>query len=166
MTRAAICLVGLLMLAAAAPRRADAQFNFTQMSISGFPLTQTGTSVADFDAGAITLGTTTFTVDLTLNIFIGFSPRVTTVRVRCATPCPASGSAAASRLEWRRINLATWNVLTTSFVDVETRTASYNGSNDPWSNSIAWRYRLGYTDTPASTATQFNIQFQLQVTAP
>ena len=155
-----------LALAAALPRAAEAQLAFTQLSATGFPLTNAGPTLADFDAGAVMLGSTTFTVNLTLNIFGSFSPRVTAVSVRCNPPCPASGTLPLYGLQWRRTDQATWNTLTTTFAPVETRTATFNGTNDPWSNSLFWRYQLSYTDTPPQAATQFNVQFQLQVTAP
>ncbi|HRQ78083.1 MAG TPA: hypothetical protein PLY94_05740 [Gemmatimonadaceae bacterium] len=139
----------------------------TQMTVTGFSLTASGTTVADFDAGAITLGSTNFNVNLTTNSGAGgFSPRRTRVSVRCLTPCPNSGSAPLAGLQWRRADLAAWNTLTTSFVLVEERVAAYNGANDPWQNSMAWRYQLSYTGTPERPVTRFRIQYQLQVTAP
>lgn len=161
-----LLLVAVVALGTAVPRGAQAQFYFTSMSISGFPLTNTGPALLDFEAGSVALGATDFTVNLILNFFGSFSPRVTSVAVRCATPCPASGAASVSRLQWRRSDLAGWNVLTTSFVNIETRTATFNGTNDPWSNTLFWRYLLSYTGTPPTAATQFNIEFQLTVTAP
>lgn len=139
----------------------------TRMTITGHPLTVASTTVNDFDAGSVAAGSTQVTVDLTTNSGAGgFSPRVTTVRVRCNTPCPNSGTLAVSGLQWRRSDLAVWNALTTSFVTVEQRTATYNGSNDPWSRTVFWRYALSYTGTPPTAATSFRVQYQLQVTAP
>jgi hypothetical protein len=69
-------------------------------------------------------------------------------------------------LQWRRADLATWNTLTTAFVTVEARTATFNGANDPWNNAMFWRYVLTYTGTPPTAASEFRIQYQLQVTAP
>ncbi len=153
-------------VAAALPRAAGAQFYFTQLTLNGFPLTNTGPSILDFDAGSVALGSTTFTVNLTLNLFGSFSPRVTTVRVRCNVACPASGTLPLAGLQWRRSDLATWNTLTTTFVTIETRTATFNGTNDPWSNTLFWRYLLSYAGTPPTAATQFNVQYELQVSAP
>lgn len=139
----------------------------TQMTITGHPLTVTGTSVADFDAGSVAAGSTQVNVNLTTNNGAGgFSPRVTTVRVRCNTPCPNSGTLSLAGLQWRRSDLAVWNTLTTAFVTVEQRTATFNGVNDPWANTVFWRYLLTYTGTPPAAATAFRIQYQLQVTAP
>jgi hypothetical protein len=168
MRRASVAVACALTWAAALafPRAAAAQLAFTQLSVTGFPLTNTGPSLLDFDAGSVSLGSTTFTVNLTLNLFGNFSPRVTAVNVRCNPACPASGTLPLAGLQWRRADLATWNTLTTAFAPVETRTATFNGTNDPWSNSLFWRYQLSYTGTPPTAATQFNVQFQLQVTAP
>jgi hypothetical protein len=139
----------------------------TQMTITGHPLTVTGTTITDFDAGSVAAGSTQVNVNLTTNSGGGgFSPRVTTVRVRCNTPCPNSGSLALSGVQWRRSDLAVWNTLTTAFVTVEQRTATFNGANDPWSNTVFWRYLLSYTGTPPTAATAFRVQYQLQVTAP
>lgn len=162
-----LCVVGVVALAAIAmPRRAQAQFYFTQLTVSGFPLTNTGPAVLDFEAGSVALGATDFSVNLILNFFGSFSPRVTTVAVRCNTPCPASGVAPVASLQWRRSDLAAWNSITTSFVNIETRTATFSGTNDPWGNTLFWRYLLSYTGSPPTAATQFNIQYQLTVTAP
>lgn len=159
-----VAALGVALLAA--PSAARAQFFFTRMTVADFPLTNTGPTILDFDAGSVSLGSTAYSVELLLNFFGSFSPRVTAVAVRCNTPCPASGTAPVARLQWRRADLATWNTLTTTFVNIETRTATFGGTNDPWSNAMFWRYQLSYTAVPPMAATQFNIQFQLQVTAP
>jgi hypothetical protein len=164
--RTLAALLGAAALVVTAPRAATAQLAFTRIAVTGFPLTNTGPAVIDFDAGSVALGSTTFTIDLTLNIFGSFSPRVTTARVRCNPACPASGTLPLAGLQWRRSDLATWNTLTTTFATIETRTADFGGTNDPWSNTLFWRYLLSYTGTPPTAATAFNIQFQLQVTAP
>lgn len=167
-TGALIALAAASLLAVAAPSELNAQGNRTRLTLSGFPLSVTSTSPADFDAGAVTLGTTSFTVDLTTNGGGGgFSPRVTTVQVQCRLACPNSGTLPVGSLQWRRADLGTWNTLTTSFVQVESRTAAYNGTNDPWSNSMVWRYVLSWTGRPPTTTdTQFRISYRLVVTAP
>lgn len=158
----AVALLALL------PAMASAQGNRrTNITTTGFPLSVTQTTPTDYDAGFVTLGTTSFTVDLrTNNGAGGFSPRQTTVRVRCGGACPASGTAALNRLQWRRADLGVWNPLTTAFVDVETRVATFNGANDPWSNSLQWRYTLDWASVPPAAATAFYIEVELQVTAP
>jgi hypothetical protein len=139
----------------------------TQLDVTGFPLTVTSTSANDFDAGSVALGSIGFQVDLTTNSGGGgFSPRGTSVAIRCAPACPASGSLASGGLQWRRADLAAWNTLTTTFQEIEYRVAAFNGANDPWSNSVFFRYLLTWTGNPPTAATQFRIQLQLTVTAP
>jgi hypothetical protein len=163
----ATCSLVALVLAALAPQ-AQAQGNRrTNITTTGFPLATTSTSPADFDAGFVSIGSTTFTIDLRTNTGAGgFSPRVTTVNVQCAAPCPATGTTALSGLQWRRADLGVWNTLTTSYVLVESRTAAFNGANDPWQNTLEWRYLLSWTGTPPAAATDFYIRFELVVTAP
>ncbi len=159
----------LLLIAFAVPRvGAEAQGNRrTNLTTTGFPVTATTTTPVDYDAGFVAIGSTGFTVDLRTNTGGGgFSPRVTTVRVRCGSPCPASGTLPVSGLEWRRADLGVWIPLTTAFAEVEARTATFNGTNDPWSNSIFWRYALTWAGTPPTAETQYYIEWELQVTAP
>lgn len=161
-----LLLVCIAVAGNATDLRAQGQ-RITRLDVAGFPLAVTSTLPTDFDAGFIALGLTTIAVDLTRNQGGGgFSPRVTTVNVRCATPCPASGTLPAGTLQWSRADLGAWNALTTTYALVESRTAAFNGDNDPWSNSIAWRYVLTWEGTPPAPDTQFFIQFELVVTAP
>ncbi len=156
--------LAVALLVGAPPARA--QFlQRTRLTVSGLPFTVTGTQPADFDAGFITLGTLTFTVDAWLN-FPAFSPRVTAVSVRCFAPCPSTGTLASAGLQWRRGDLAGWNNLTTTMALVETRTVVVNGTNDPWSNTIQFRYVLDWATVPPTAATQFRVEMQLVVTAP
>lgn len=135
----------------------------SNVTISGFPLTVVGTSTTDFDAGFILFGQTSFTVDLRTNAGGGgFSPRSTTVSVRCGAPCPASGN----QVEWRRVDLAAWNALSTSFADIETRIAAFDGANDPWARNVEWRYTLAWATTPPGGPIQVPVEFQLVVAAP
>jgi hypothetical protein len=166
--RRRLLLVLSLIAAVSSPGDAEAQGNRrTTLATTGFPISATSTTPVDYDAGFVAIGSTTFTVNLTTNAGGGgFSPRVTTVRVRCGSPCPASGTLPVSGLEWRRSDLGTWTPLTTAFADVEVRTATFNGTNDPWSNSLFWRYALTWAGVPPTAQTQYFIEFQLQVTAP
>lgn len=162
LTVLSLVAIGLL------PSVSEAQGNRrTNLTTTGFPISATTTTPVDYDAGFVAIGSTGFTVDLRTNTGAGgFSPRVTTVRVRCGSPCPASGALPVSGLEWRRSDLGVWTPLTTAFADVEARTATFNGTNDPWSNSIVWRYALTWAGVPPTAQTQYFIEFQLQVTAP
>jgi hypothetical protein len=159
-----VLLTGLVL---GAPTLEAQGRRLTELTLTGFPLTTTTTTVADFDAGFVSIGTTNFTVDLTRNTGGGgFSPRLTTVRVLCALPCPASGTLPPGALQWRRADLGAWNAIGTTGALVESRTAAFDGVNDPWGNAVEWRYALTWTGTPPTTATQFNIAFELVVTAP
>lgn len=163
---ASLSFVALLLAAFVPPAWAQGNRR-TNITTAGFPLTSTSSSPADFDAGFVAIGSTTFTIDLRTNSGAGgFSPRVTTVNVQCAAPCPAGGTAALSGLQWRRADLGVWNSLTANYVLVESRTAFFNGANDPWQNSLVWRYALSWTGTPPAAPTDFYIQMQLVVTAP
>lgn len=159
-------LVVVLAIVGAASRLEGQGNRRTRLTIAGFPLTVASTTIAQFDAGAIPLGATTFTVDLRTNSGGGgFSPRVTTVNVACNVPCPVSGTAVVSGLQWQRGGTSTWTPLSTTFALVESRTGAFNGVNDPWSNTITWRYAPTFAATNPGT-TQFRIDFQLVVTAP
>lgn len=159
---AAAC--ALLLCAAARPAHAQIGRR-TQLTVTGLPFTVTQTTPADFDAGFVILGTLTFTVDATSN-FPSFSPRLTTVNVRCFAPCPSSGTLSATRVQWRRGDLGTWNNLTTTLSPVEARTVTPGGANDPWTNTIQFRYTLAWASVPPTAATQFRVELELVVTAP
>ena len=166
-TRSALCAFALMVGSSiVVPVEAYAQGGRrTFLYVTGLPFTVTGTTPAMFDAGAVILGTVTFTVDATANT-PAFSPRATTVNVRCFAPCPATGTLASAGLQWRRGDLSAWNPLTTTFNLVELRNLVYNGVNDPWSNTIQFRYALAWATTPPTPATQFQVELQLVVAAP
>lgn len=159
-----LCGRGLLVAVVALGASADlqAQNRRTVLSVTGLPLSLTSTTTTDFDAGSASVGVVSFTVDLTTNSGGGFPVRVTTVQVRCGATC----TGAFGRLQWRRNDLGTWNTLTTSYVVIETRTATFGGTNDPWGNSILFRRLLDYATDAPSGPTAFTLQFQLVVTAP
>lgn len=138
----------------------------TALTVTGLPVTVSNISASDFEAGSRVLGSLTFTVDATSNN-PAFSPRLTTVNVRCFAPCPTTGTLAATGLQWRRGDLAAWNALTTTQTLVETRTVTFGGTNDPWTNSIQFRYLLDWATTAPTTApTTFQVEVQLTVAAP
>ena len=168
LVRGAVLTAALLPLLAIGAESLGAQGNRrTVLTLTGLPQSVATTTAADFEANAVAIGSFAFSVDLTTNSGGGgFSPRVTTVAVRCGTPCPASGTLPVSALEWRRSDLSTWNVLTTSYADIEVRTATFNGTNDPWGNTVFWRYALNWATNPPTAATSFYVQVQLTVAAP
>lgn len=162
LARVPLALLLLATLAAAAGAQGGRR---TFLYVNGLPLTVTGTTAAHFDAGFVSLGALTFTVDLTANT-PNFSPRRTRVAIRCTAPCPATGTLPAGALQWRRGDLGTWTGLTTAFAFVEERLSYWNGANDPWSNTVEFRYLLSWTGTPPTPTTQFRVELQLTVTAP
>ena len=153
------------MILLAMPAIVGAQNWQTVLTLNGWPLTVT-TSVTDFQAGSVALGSTTISVDATTNNNDRFPVRVTTIRVQCVAACPRSGTSTATGLQWRRDDQAAWSDLTTTYVDVETRTVTFNGTNDPWSRIMFWRYLVTWTGNPPATATEYRIMFQMVVAAP
>ncbi len=152
----------LLLAALAAPMGAAAQQ--TTLALTGFPVAFTTPTGADFVSGSIqSATTTTYTVNATSG---STAQRTTVVSVRCRTPCPASGAKALSTLQWRGADLGTWTTLTTTNVFVEQRAVFRNGANDPWSNSVLWRFLLDWTTDPPMASTRFNVRFTLTVTVP
>ena len=156
-------LAGLLVVATTA-RDAGAQRR-TSLTISGWPLTATSTSATDFEAGFVLLGTTSFTVDAVSNM-PAFTLRSTTVSVQCVPVCPRAGTLPLAGVQWRRNDQATWTTLTTAYVPIETRTLSFGGVNDPWSQTVQWRYALDWATNGPTAATQFRLRFRLTVAAP
>lgn len=139
-----------------------AQAQQIRLTISGLPLTKVNTPPQDFLDSAAVYGTMSFEVDVRSN----GPQKSTTVSVRCATPCPATGALVLSRVEWQLDGAGAWTPLTTAYVPVATRLAQRNVLNDPWTGNITWRYRLGWEDSPPSPTSRFNLQFQLTVAAP
>jgi hypothetical protein len=167
MNRSFALVLMLVAVAFGQPSHLHAQR--TKMSITGFPLTFAAPTGADFEAGSITSATgVTFTVDATTG---ATTQRTATVAIRCGAPCPTTGTKSLSHLSWRRADLSTWNVLTTTDTQIETR-LMYRGqplpaSNDPWSNTLYFKFLLNWlTDPPSATANSYNIIFTLTVTVP
>lgn len=163
LVHAAVLIV--LATSMAAPAFAQAR---TRLAVTGPPYTVTTTTADNFVAGFVPFGSVSFTVDLRTNGGGGFSPRRTTVSVRCATPCPTSGTLPASGVQWRRGDntLGAWTTLSTVYAQVEQRIATWQGTNDPWTNTIDLRYALSWTGTPPTAATTYRLQFLLTVAAP
>lgn len=137
------------------------------LSVSGYPVVFPAPTVADLDVGQLTSSTaTTFTVEALSGQPIA---RLTIVSIRCAAPCPATGTKSPGTLRWRRADLPLWNPLTTSDVTIESRVVqrllAFPQSNNPWSNSVYWQALVGWT-TDAPAANTFNIVMTLTLTAP
>jgi hypothetical protein len=132
------------------------------LTLTGAPSVFPAPTAADYNAGLVlNPAGITFTVDA-----IGGSStrRTTIVSVRSASPTLGGGKPVAD-LEWRRADLAVWNPMTTSDVTIQQRRVRRNIRNDPWSNTVFFRIRLGWTtDPPATYGT--SLVFTLTVTTP
>lgn len=156
-------LIALLMFVVVGPVAASAQQ--INLSVSGLPLTFATPTGADFAAGFIeSAAQTTFTVNAASGPANAL--RTTTVSVRCRTPCPSNGSKPLATLQWRRIDQAGWNTLSTTNMVVESRPQRRNDTNDPWTNAIVWRFLLDWNTDVPGPATRFDIVFTLTVTTP
>lgn len=157
-------LAACILLAAFAPAASRAQPVRTTLTVSGFPTAVAAPTGTDFLNGSIQSAPITFTVDATNGPAL--TTRTATVSIRCALPCPNSGPKTLASLQWRRGDLGTWNGLTTSDVVVESRSMTINVSNDPWANTILFRFLLNWTtDAPGSTSV-FRVTMTLTVTSP
>lgn len=136
-----------------------------ELTVTGFPIVFPTPTAADFEAGYIESTTTvTFTVDASTG---PPTMRTTTVSIACRTPCPSNGGPkAAGTLQWRRADQATWQTLSTTNTPVESQPVQRNSLNDPWSNSIVWRFLLDWDSDPPGALTTFNVVFALTVTTP
>ncbi len=142
-----VTLVGTL-LATTIAGMAHAQI----MSLSltgGSPIAFPNPVETDYDNGSVAataaLG---FTIDLSKGGGAGGRHGILSIRAASAV---MGGTKPISDMQWRRSDLATWNNLTTSDVQVESRAMVKNGFNDPWSNSLFFRAALSWTtDGPAT----------------
>jgi hypothetical protein len=151
----------LFLIGLATPASVWAQS--TTIAVVGFPLAFPTPTGGDFVAGFIQSAGTTFTVDATTGTT---AQRTTIVSVRCNAPCPATGPKSLATLQWSRQDLGTWQTLTTTDAFVEQRFVFRNGTNDPWSNTLNWRFLLDWTGDPPGALTRFDIRFTLTVTVP
>lgn len=133
----------------------------TDLNVAGGTITFPAPTAADFVNGYVDSGTgATFTVDATN----GNQSHTTTILIR-ATSASLGGAKVIGDLQWRRSDLATWNSITGTDVQVEQRVQVRNGQNDPWSNTIFFRMVLNWTtDGPATYSA--NYQITLSQTVP
>lgn len=157
--RGACAALALALVAGAS----EAQNRRTVLTVTGLPLSVTQTNTAAFDTSNVPIGTVTFTVNLTTNTGGGgFSPRRTTVQIRC-NACTGN----FARIQWRRGDLATWNTLSNTYVTIDNPVLAFlGGPTVEYTNTLAFRYQLAYASDPPSGPTSYQLQFQLVVTAP
>ena len=145
--RAVYGAVSMLAILAGAPAPAAAQ-RYMMNVTAGNPVAFTAPTEADFDAGfKLATATLAFNVDSKNGAAV---LRNTTVSIR-ATGGVMGGSKPIGDLQWRRVDLGTWNPLTTSDVVVESRGVIRNGLNDPWNNAVEFRAILDWATTPPAT---------------
>ncbi len=137
-TSAAILALALLASPLAAQK--------TILTLSGGAITFPAPTAADYVAGFVNSATG---VTFTISAQTGTS-RTTTVSIRSSS-LNLGGGKVIGDLEWRRSDLATWNIITLTDAQVDQRIQVRNGSNDPWSNTIFFRMLLNWTtDAPAT----------------
>jgi len=154
----------LFLLLAAVLCPADTQAQRFDLTVTGLPLTFPSPTGGDFAAGYIESATpTTFSVNAATG---PNGTRRTYVYVRCGTPCALAGSQPVGTLQWRRSDQSTWNSLTTTNTLVEWRTVRRNSVNDPWGNSIVWRYLLDWDADLPGAMSRYNVVFTVTVTTP
>jgi hypothetical protein len=162
--RPSILAAGLVALAVLAPEAVRAQAVLTSLTISGLPIVMPAPTGTDFVNGSIQSSPVTYVVDATSGP--AFSIRNTSLSIRCALPCPTSGSKAMASLQWRRGDLGTWTSITTTDALVEQRWMVMGFFNDPWTNTILFRFLLNWTTDPPGSGGVFNVVVTLTVTAP
>lgn len=118
---------------------------------SGSPIAFPTPTVTDYDNGSVAATSALgFTLDLSKGG--GGAGRHGILSIRAASAV-MGGTKPIGDLQWRRSDLATWNSLTTSDVQVESRAMVKSGTNDPWSNSVFFRTLLSWTNDGPATYT-------------
>ena len=153
-----------LAAAAAMAAAAGAQNLSTTLTVTGFPVVVSSPGGADFLNGFIQTSPVSYQVAATTGP--ASQSRSATVSISCTLPCPLSGAMSLASLSWRRGDQPGWTPLTTSAAVVEQRSMVRGGMNDPWGNTLLFRFLLDWeADTPG-TAAAFAVMLTLTVTAP
>jgi hypothetical protein len=148
--------ISLALILCASPLAAQK----TILTLTGATITFNAPTAADYIAGYIDSPTG---VTFTLNAQTGAS-RTTTVSIR-STSANLGGGKVIGDLQWRRSDLAAWNSMTLTDVQVEQRIQVRNGVNDPWNNTVFFRMLLSWTADAPATYTG-NYQLTLSQTVP
>ncbi len=133
----------------------------TDLTLAGATITFNAPTAADYVNGYVDSPTgVTFTVDATN----GIQSHTTTILIRSTSANLGNGKIIGD-LQWRRSDLATWNSITLTDVQVDQKIQIRNVLNDPWSNTIFFRMLLNLTtDAPATYSG--NYQITLSQTVP
>ena len=132
----------------------------TTLALGGSIITFTAPTATDYVNGYVYSATgVLFTVNATSD---AGQAMMTTVAIKSTSANLGNGKLLAD-LQWRRSDLATWNSITLANVNVEARSQTYNGLNDPWSNTIFFRMKLSWTtDAPATYTANYTITLSVQ----
>jgi hypothetical protein len=118
----------------------------TDLTLTGGTVTFPTPTATDYVNGYVDA---TAGVGFTMDATSGTS-RTTTVSIR-STSANLGGGKLIGDLQWRRSDLATWNSMSLSDVQVEQRVVVRNGLNDPWNNTVFFRMVLKWTtDAPGT----------------
>ena len=125
----------------------------TQLTVTGGTITFPAPTAADYIAGFIDSSTgATFTINSQNGV-----QRTTTISIRATSASLGNGKLIGD-LKWRRSDLATWNDVTLTDVQVEQRILINKVLNDPWGNTIFFRMALSWTsDAPATYSANYVI---------
>jgi hypothetical protein len=149
--------VAMALLIVAAPLRAQK----TDLTLGGATVTFPAPTATDYINGYVySTGGVSYTIDATQ----GNVSHTTTVSLR-ATSANLGGAKPLTDLEWRRSDLATWNAISSTNVQVEQKIMIRGVLNDPWSNTIFFRMKLSWTADPPATYAA-NYQITLAQTVP
>ena len=132
----------------------------TTLLLGGNIITFPAPTATDYVNGYVYSATgVLFTVDATSD---AGQATTTTVAIKSTSANLGNGKVLAD-LQWRRSDLATWNSITLANVNVESRSQTFNGANDPWSNTIFFRMKLTWTtDAPAVYTANYTITLSVQ----
>jgi hypothetical protein len=131
----------------------------TTLALGGNIITFPAPTATDYVNGYVYSTGVTFTVDATQD---AGQAMTTTVALKSTSANLGNGKVLAD-LEWKRSDLATWNAITLVNVNVESRSQTFNGANDPWSNTIFFRMKLSWTaDPPAAHSANYTITLNVQ----
>lgn len=116
---------------------------------SGAPIAFPAPTETNYDNGSVpATSALAFTLDLSKGG--GGTGRHGIISIRAASAF-MGGTKPIGDLQWRRADLGTWNSVTTTNVQIESRAMVKGGLNDPWSNSVFFRTLLSWsTDGPAT----------------
>jgi hypothetical protein len=119
----------------------------TTLTVTNATITFPTPTATDYINGYVDATGVTFTLDATSG-----ASRTATVLIR-ASSASLGGGKVLGDLKWRRSDLATWNAITSTDVQVEQRVMVKNVSNDPWGNTIFFRMLLNWTTDAPGTYT-------------